>query len=109
MSFIVTYGEGEFIEGQKRIRGRILMDECKLFLQEQGEDIAATFIPVDKIERVKKNRNFLTLEVHLSIFYRYVVNLKGEGEAIKELLGELIRRLHLRKKFLRQEWYKIEK
>ena len=47
------YGQGVYIEGQKRFEGEIVLSEHKLFLKDaQKQDIAPTFIPLEKIEKV---------------------------------------------------------
>ncbi len=104
MDFSITYGEGVLQEGRKKIRGKIILDEHKLFLRRETEDIAASFIPLEKIKSIRKKGPGLLIDVRLSIINGFTAYLEGEPGKIGDMREELVRRLNLKKRFLRQEW-----
>lgn len=104
----VTYGHGIFlIEGQ-RYQGRIILSEHKLFLQQDGIEVAQSFIPLEKIEVLRKKQKMLELEIRLSPSRQFTAEIQGEGLAINQLAGELVNRRGLKKKFLKNEWFEDE-
>jgi len=100
----VSYGNGRFQEGDKKHEGQIILSEHKLFLKKPEGDIAQTYIPLEKIEKLKKTIQGLTLQVRPSLAYRYHVVLSGEKKNIEALVKDLVGRRGFKKLFLKNEW-----
>ena len=101
---LLTYGQGEYFEGQKRWTGRIVLSEHKLYLTGPQGDMAATYIPLEKIVKVKNTRSGIAILVRPSILERYQIVLKGDPNALSELVQELVTRRALKKRWLTREW-----
>ncbi len=106
---LFSYGDGEYIEGTKRIKGQIILSEHKLYLRGPEGDIATTYIPLEKIEKIRKVGNNLEVHVRQSILERYVAALTGEKKHLADLIKDIVERRGLRKKnFWTQEWAERE-
>lgn len=101
----ITYGHGEFLSEQTKVAGRIILGEHKLFIRNGAEDLAATFIPLEKIERLKLKSSTITLTVRPAIMSKYQVTLSADANNIKELAHELVQRRGLKKRFMQKEWF----
>jgi len=99
-----TYEEGRYLEGAKKISGEIILSEHKLYLRDAQGEIAASFVPLEKIIKVKKEKNALKLFVRLSITNDYTAVIEGKASRIKELLKDLIVKRGFKKRFLINEW-----
>lgn len=99
-----AYGEGQYTQGDIRCHGRIIVDTYKLYLQSPEGELTQTFLSLDKITRIRKGRNRVTIDVRLSQANQYRVVLKMEPIYIKDLVGDLVRKLNLKKKWLRPVW-----
>lgn len=99
-----TYGPGAYIEGTKNLEGRILLGEHKLYLRGAEGDLAQTFIPLEKIEGLRRTSQGLEVHVRPSLAYRYTALIKGKGRELSDLTKELVQRRGLKKKFLKREW-----
>jgi len=104
MNISVSYGEGEYIEGREIFKGKIILNPKKLYLKGPDGDIPSTFIPLDKIERVKKSRTGLEIYVRPTVVMNYTVRLKGNTRNLSELTHDLVKTCDLKKRFLRKEW-----
>jgi len=100
----ITYGNGVFIEGEKKFEGTIVLSEHKLFLKYSNSDLPQTYVPLEKIERMKLSGGAVDVQVRPTLYLQYVATFKGERSQIKSLTLELVQRRGLRKKFLRNEW-----
>lgn len=103
-----SYGHGKYIEGDKRIEGQIILSENKLYLKDANGDLAQTYIPLEKIERIRKSRQGVEVHVRPSIYTRYVAFLTGEKKYLSELVKDLVQRRGLKKQFLKNEWIETE-
>ncbi len=99
-----SYGQGTYIEEGKRFDGQIILSEHKLYLKGAGEDLAQTYIPLEKIERIRRTRQGIEIHTRPSITVRYIALIKGENKYLSELVRDLIQRRGLKKQFLRNEW-----
>jgi len=99
-----SYGEGLFIEGEKKINGTIILSEHKLFLKGSEGDLTSTYLPLEKIEKIKKIDRGIQVHVRPSLAYRYVAVIKGKNNNISELINDIVKRRQLKKQFLRNEW-----
>jgi len=99
-----SYGNGIYIEAAKRIEGKIVLGEHKVFLKGVQGDLAQTFIPLDKIERIRKCPQKIEFYVRLSVSFQYIAMIQGEKKYLLELLKDIVQRRGFKKKFLRNEW-----
>lgn len=100
-----SYGKGWFVEGTKRIDGIIILSEHRLFLKGPEGDIAATYVPLEKIEKILRKNGDLQVHVRPSLAYRYVVKFSGEKKHILDLTKDIVTRRQLKKRLLKNEWY----
>ena len=100
-----TYGNGTYLEGTKRIEGRIILGEHKLFLRGEKGDYTQTYIPLEKIFLLKKVSGGIELHVTPTISFQFTAVIRGDKQSIKDLSNELVLRRGLKKRFLRNEWY----
>jgi len=103
-----SYGQGIYIEGKKRIEGQIILSEHKLYLKDANGDLVQTYIPLEKIERVRRMRQGVEVHVRPSLYIRYVAFLQGEKKYLTELVKDLVQRRGLKKQFLKNEWIESE-
>lgn len=100
----ILYGEAQYTQGDIRCHGKIILSSYKLFLRGPEGDLAQTYIPLDKIIKLRRGRSHVVIDVRLSQVNRYRVVLKLEEVYIKDLIETLARRLGLKKRFLINEW-----
>lgn len=101
----ITYGQGTYLEGSKHLNGQIVLSEHKLYLKNDEGDIAPTFVPLEKIEVVKKSfGGEVKIQVRPSLTVRYTATIKGNRSNINGLVQEIVKRRGLKKKFLKNEW-----
>lgn len=105
MSF--TYGPGQFIHGDVHAEGEIILSEYKLYLRKDGKELASTYIPLDKMVRMKRDGKVLSVFVKLSVSFNYWAQFIGETSKIKELVKDLAEYRGFKKKFLRDEWEEV--
>jgi len=103
-----SYGHGAYFEGDKRLEGQIILSEHKLYLKSSDGDLAQTYIPLEKIERVRKTRQGVEVHARPSIYSRYMAVLTGERKHLSELVKDLVQRRGLKKQFLKNEWVETE-
>ena len=101
------FGQGVYKESNRTFEGQIVLSDHKLFLKNGQEDLTKTYVPLEKIERIKKKFSSLEIYVRPSMTSKYSATFKGERRQISQLLNEIVHRRQLKKKFLKQEW--IEK
>ena len=99
-----SYGQGTYIEKDKRLEGQIILSEHKLYLKDKNGDLAQTYIPLEKIERVRKTRQGIEIHVRPTLYFRFVALFKGEKKYLSELTRDLVQRRGLKKQFLKNEW-----
>jgi hypothetical protein len=99
-----SYGAGEYVEGDKKIEGKIILSEHKLYLKGPQGDLAQSYIPLEKIEGLRKTTHGMEVHVRPSLAYRYVALIKGENKHLSELTKDIVERRGLKKRFLRNEW-----
>jgi len=99
-----SYGQGIYIEGEKRFEGQIVLGEHKLYLKDENGDLAQTYIPLEKIERIRRTGQGVEVYARPTIYFRFVALLKGEKRYLKELIRDLVGRRGFKKQFLKSEW-----
>ena len=103
-----SYGQGTYIEENKRLEGRIILSEHKLYLKDKNGDLAQTYIPLEKIERVRKTRQGIEIHVRPTLYFRFAALIKGEKKYLSELIKDIVQRRGLKKQFLKSEWIESE-
>jgi hypothetical protein len=98
------YGHGQYIEDKKVFHGDIVLSEHKLYLISNGEDLTQTYIPLEKIQRIKKSSSALEIKFRTNVLSMYQVRLKAEKKDIDSLASEIIFRRRLKKRLLSNEW-----
>lgn len=99
-----SYGHGVYIEKDKHIEGVIILSDYKLFLKGEQGDLTSTYVPLDKIERIRKVTGGVEIYVRPSLAYRFVSVIKGSNKNIGELIKDLVKKRQLKKRFLLNEW-----
>lgn len=102
---VFSYGEGEYIQGDMHLKGEILLSEHKLYLRDRQQELSQTFVPLEKIKKVRRDADGLELDVELSIMIQYTARLRGAKKQMADLCKDLVRARGLKKRFLRREWY----
>ena len=102
-TMLFSYGDGIYKEGEKSLRGEIILSEHKLYLKGPQGDLATTYIPLEKIVKIKKIYGGLSIFVRTALTVSYNAELRG-GKHINSLLKDLVQRRGLIKRFLRPEW-----
>jgi len=103
-----SYGQGIYIEGEKKFQGQIILSKHKLYLRNADGDLARTYVPLEKIERIRKTRSGVEIHVRPSTYFRYIALLKGEKKHLSSLVHDIVQRRGLKKKFLKKEWVESE-
>ena len=99
----MEFGEGIFVYRERKFKGKILLD-TKLYICGEKEYVE-TYIPLEKIERVKLRKNRIEIDVTPSIVSAYTVVIYSDKKNLKKLAHFLAEKLGLKKKILKSEWY----
>ena len=103
-----SYGHGIYTEGEKKIEGQIILSEHKLYLKDANGDLAQTYIPLEKIECIRKTRSGVEVHVRPSTYFRFMALLNGEKKLLTDLVHDVAKRRGLKKQFLKNEWVESE-
>ncbi len=103
MSF--SYGYGRYEQGEMCFEGLIVLSQHRLFLRGENGDIPQTYVPLEKIYKVRRFwARGLALYVRPSQMTEYVVRITGERSLERDLVKDLIQRRGLKRKLLGREW-----
>ncbi|MCA9409353.1 MAG: hypothetical protein H6755_04965 [Candidatus Omnitrophica bacterium] len=100
----ITYGQGTYQEKNKKFTGQIILSDHKVFIKTPQEDLPQTFIPLEKIERLKQSSNSVDIQVRLTIMIMYTATITGQKKNISDLVKDIVKRRGLKKKFFKNEW-----
>lgn len=103
----VTYGQGAFVRDHLRLEGTIILSEHKILIVSDGEELSATFIPLEKIEKIRLSGARMQVDVRPAIMSRFRAFYEGNKKNIVDLTHEIVRRRGLKKRFLQNEWYEV--
>ena len=103
----VTYGPGAYLRDGVKLEGTVILSEHKILLVSNGEELTPSFIPLEKIEKIKLVGRQVQIDVRPAIMSRYRAVYEGDKKNIFELAHEIVRRRGLKKKFLQNEWYEV--
>jgi len=101
---LVTYGQGECHQGGKSYKGQIILSEHRLYLKGSEGDLAQTYIPLEKIKKIRRTFTGLEIYVYPSLIESYVALIKGGKKNLSALLKDLTEQRGLKKRFLGYEW-----
>jgi len=99
-----SFGQGRYIEGKKEIAGQIILSEHKIFIKGPEGDLAQTYIPLEKIEKISLTPQGVKIQVRPAITIRYSAIFQGERHHMKELVKDIVQRRGLKKRLLINEW-----
>jgi hypothetical protein len=99
-----SYGQGVYREGERVFRGQIILGQHKLYLKNDAGELPPTFIPMEKIERIRLTSHGAEIHARPSLSYQYQVTISGEPPFIKNLVKDIALRRGFKKKFLKSEW-----
>ena len=102
---LFSYGEGEYIEGSRHLKGEIVLSEHKLYLRSKNGDFTQTYIPLERIERIKSTFAGVIVFVRPSILEYYHVLLKGQRKLLSDLVKDLVQYRGLKKRVFVREWF----
>lgn len=103
------YGRGNYTEGDRKIEGNVILGEHRLYLKGPDGDLTQTYIPLEKIEGIKKIALGLEVRVRPSVSYRYKAVLGLDKKSEAELIKDIVKRRGFKKMFLKKEWVEIER
>ena len=69
----IFFGDGEYIEGEKVFQGTIVLSEYKLFLKSSQGELPQTYIPLEKINRVRRSSKGVEIQFKTTALARYSV------------------------------------
>ena len=99
-----SYGQGSYSEGGNKLEGEIILGDHKLYLKSKAGEFTQTFIALDRIVLIKKNKNGLTIHIRPTPVYYYNALIIGEKKYLAELVKDIVKRLKMKKKFFKNEW-----
>lgn len=101
-----SYGEGQYARGPHHYTGQIVFSGHKLYLKNTHGEIAETFVPLEKIYRVKAGfwGKTVWLYVRPSQFMQFEAMLTGDPHQIHSLIRDLVNHRQLRRKGWLREW-----
>ncbi len=103
----INFGKGEFEGFNIHCSGEIILSEHKLFLKDGGNDLTQTYVPLEKIYRIKRNGDKVEFFIQLTVTNKSKGCFKGSRKRIKGLINELVLRRGFKKAFLRNEWSEV--
>ncbi|MFH1856594.1 MAG: hypothetical protein ABH836_05125 [Candidatus Omnitrophota bacterium] len=98
------YAEGFYIESSKKYEGVIAVDGSKLYLKTGQGNLTDTYLPLDKIQKIKKLRRGIEITVKLSAVNGYMAVIRSKKQPLAGLIKYLVNKLNMKKKFLKREW-----
>ena len=99
----MNFGRVKYIEGKRIIEGELVLDEARLCVA-AGGILTSTYIPLDKIILIRKKFFYVEIQVKFSAINSLFVRIVLPRRAKNRLLGELVSRLNLKKRFFKGEW-----
>ena len=100
-----SYGPGEYKDGLFSARGEILVSAHKLYLRDNGADIPRTYVPLEKIIRLRLRWSCLEVDVVPNMMSRYTAIINGKRSVLKSVVRDLVSQRGLKRVFFRWEWY----
>ena len=99
-----SYGEGMCIREGHLYTGEIILSTTKLYLKSVDGEMSATFIPLERIYKIRLFLGGFTIYVHQSNFIRFQAKWKGGLKEMWSLAHDLADHRRLKKKFFGLEW-----
>ena len=99
-----SYGRGGYVRAGRLYKGEIVLSAHKLYLKDDHGEIASTFIPLEKIYKMRVVWGGLIIYARPSNFMQFQAKVTGSPQKIWTLACDLGRQRHLRKKFFGLLW-----
>jgi len=99
-----SYGPGRCWREGKEYFGQIILSRHKLYLRNEQGDLSLTFIPLEKIYKVRFFWNRLEVLVRPSSFTQFTAVITGERREMKGLVRDLAGRRGFSRKKFGLEW-----
>jgi len=99
-----SYGPGRYLRDGREFTGQIILDAHKLFLKGGQGELSLTFIPLEKIYKVRFFWNRLKVFVRPSSFTQFTAVITGERREMQGLVRDLAQRRGFRRKKFGLEW-----
>lgn len=104
-----SYGQASFCrDGNACHQGQVILSAHKLYLKGDKGDIPDTFIPLEKIYRIRILLGTLTVYVRPSTFMQFTAQFKGSIRHMRLLKKDLVDRRQLRKRKFGLEFFDPE-
>jgi hypothetical protein len=97
------YGQGTYVEEQKRIIGQIVIDQDRLYVA-CGNKKTSTSIPLEKVSLIKYTRRGFNIKTKLSPVNVIETHIILPLANRKKLVKDIVKRFNLKKKFFRKIW-----
>ncbi len=102
--WVFAYGPGRFRQGKSCFTGTVVMSEHRMYLRDAVGDMAQTYIPLEKIYRVRSSWKGLRLFVMPSAVSIYTVVIEAPRRVLGPLLQDLVRVRVLKRRWFGWEW-----
>ncbi len=102
----ILYGDGWYMEGNRRIAGKIILGKNKLFIRGEQGDLPQTFISTEHVVSLERKKDCLSIRIQLSLVNGYQAVIKWDAGTLRELTEELAKRAGLKKRFWSSVWRK---
>lgn len=99
-----SYGEGVYARDGRQYKGQVVLTPHKLYLKDETGEIAPTFVPLEKIYKIKVFWGRMTIYARPSNFMHFNAQLKGSSKMIRSLMKDLVEHRQLQKKRFGLEW-----
>lgn len=100
-----SYGNAVYTREKKSYKGEVILKPHKLYLKDQQGEIAATFVPLEKVYKVTFFLGKMTVFVQPSNFLKFEAHIQGKISMIFSLVRDLAKQRGLRKRFFGLEWH----
>ncbi len=101
---LFTYGQGTYLEESKRVDGEVVLSELKLYLKGPEGDYAQTYVPLDRVEKIRKGSGGLEVFIRQTTFHQYVAVIQLDKKNLEELIKDIVQFRGFKKQFLKSEW-----
>jgi len=103
-TLLFSYGQGTCLLQGRRYRGEIVLSRHKLYLRDNSGDIAKTFIPLEKVFKVRVFWGRMWVYARPSTFMQFVAVVCGRPGRIRALMRDLADHRQLQKRRFGLEW-----
>ncbi len=99
-----AYGEMEYRRGRRIYHGQVILTGHKLYVKGHEGEIAETFIPLEKIYKIKIFWNVLRVYVRPSSVMEFHVKIIGPAQSLRSLVSDLVDHRQMQRRLFGLEW-----